>query len=155
PSREIWFGPDTERYDRQLNQWFPTVATEAWQKTFQVITDLVNEHLGDRLGDWLQTAYDHGVVPLQVQNPIGAAQLLSLLAGQLQKNDNQQEAKILYREALRLNSQDINTAFILGQLAERESELSEAITYYQLVLQQAPQHQQALFRLADLCRLQG
>ncbi|MFM7383020.1 MAG: tetratricopeptide repeat protein, partial [Microcystaceae cyanobacterium] len=155
PSREIWFGPDTERYDRQLNQWFPTVATEAWQKTFQVITDLVNEHLGDRLGDWLQTAYDHGVVPLQVQNPIGAAQLLSLLAGQLQKNDNQQEAKILYREALRLNSQDINTGFILGQLAERESELSEAITYYQLVLQQAPQHQQALFRLADLCRLQG
>lgn len=154
PSREIWFGPDTDRYDRQLNQRFSTVATEAWQKTFQTITDLVNEHLSDRLGDWLKTAYDHGVKVLQTQNPTGAAQLLTLLAEQLRQRENQQEAKILYQEVLQLHPQDIKAAFVLGQLAEQEENIPEAIGYYQQVIQQDPHHSKALFRLAYLNKIQ-
>ena len=154
PSREIWFGPDTDRYDRQLNQRFSTVATEAWQKIFQTITDLVNEHLSDRLGDWLKTAYDHGVKVLQTQNPTGAAQLLTLLAEQLRQQENQQEAKILYQEVLQLHPQDVKAAFVLGQLAEQEENIPEAIAYYQQVIQQDPHHSKALFRLAYLNKVQ-
>jgi len=154
PSREIWFGPDTDRYDRQLNQRFSTVATEAWQKIFQTITDLVNEHLSDRLGDWLKTAYDHGVKVLQTQNPTGAAQLLTLLAEQLQQLEKHQEAKLLYQEVLQLYPQNLNAAFVLGQLAEQEDNIPEAIGYYQQVIQQDPHHSKALFRLAYLNKIQ-
>ena len=154
PSREVWFGSDTDRYDYQLNQLFSTVVTEAWQKTFQTITDLVNEHLSDRLGDWLKTAYDHGVKVLQTQNPTGAAQLLTLLAEQLRQRENQQEAKILYQEVLQLHPQDIKAAFVLGQLAEQEENIPEAIGYYQQVIQQDSHHSKALFRLAYLNKIQ-
>ena len=126
----------------------------AWQKIFQTITDLVNEHLSDRLGDWLKTAYDHGVKVLQTQNPTGAAQLLTLLAEQLRQQENQQEAKILYQEVLQLHPQEVKAAFVLGQLTEQEENIPEAIAYYQQVIQQDPHHSKALFRLAYLNKVQ-
>ncbi len=155
PSREIWFGPDGDRYDRQLQQLFAIVPSEAWQQSFQEITQLLDEHLGDRLGEWLQTAYDQGVKVLERQNPTVAAQLLALMAEQLQQRENHQEAKILYQEALQLNPQEIKVAWSLGQLAEQEGNIPDAITYYQGLLQQKPHHPNALFRIADLSRLQG
>jgi len=153
PSRAIWFGADGQDYDRGLLQLF-AAAAEVWQKTFQDVTDLLVDHLSDRLGDWLKTAYDHGVVPLRAANPQGAAQLLSTLAEQLREREKEAEARILYQEVLQLNPQDIGAAFTLGQLAERQRNIAEAVGYYQQVLRQDSLNEKALLRLADLSRVQ-
>jgi predicted O-linked N-acetylglucosamine transferase (SPINDLY family) len=152
-SRAIWFGADDQDYDRRLLELFATAETETWQKIFQDMTDLLVDHLGDRLGDWLKTAYEHGVVPLRTENPQGATHLLLVLAEQLREREKEREAKPLYQEALRLAPQGGQAALALGRLAEREENCAEAMAYYHQVLDSDPDNAKALLRLANLNRV--
>ncbi|MFN5514584.1 MAG: tetratricopeptide repeat protein, partial [Cyanobacteriota bacterium] len=154
PSRAIWFGADGQDYDRRLLQLFATAAPEVWQKTFQDVTDLLMDHLGDRLGDWLKTAYDHGVVPLRVENPQGAAQLLLTLGERLREREQEEQAKPFYQEALRLDPTNVQAALALGRLAEGEKNGAEATAYYQQALESDLDNAKALLRLATFHRVQ-
>ncbi|MFM1842624.1 MAG: hypothetical protein RLZZ490_1360, partial [Cyanobacteriota bacterium] len=154
PSRLVWFSTNEEDYDQRLGELFETTPTEAWQKIFQDTTELLVDHLGDRLGDWLKTAHDHGVLALRLRNPQGAAQLLFILGEQLRERGKEREAKPFYQEAIKLNPQEIQALLALGKLTEAEKKDTEAMTYYQQALHADPNNAKSLLSLANLNRVQ-
>lgn len=90
-----------------------------------------------------------------LQRESNSASAHNLLGVSLFKQNDLENAKHHYREALRLNPEMVDARFNLGLLATRQEKTSEAIENYRAVIKMAPDYFDAQINLASVFRSLG